>query len=71
MISSYLDSICRSMIERRLGDIVSAFQKYSEELYKHINPDNIVRVNGFQNIEKGSNLFKDATGNLPISQAQI
>lgn len=51
------ESMCRSMIEGTLGDIVSAFQKYAEELYKHTNPDNKVRVNDFQIIEKGSNLF--------------
>jgi uncharacterized protein (UPF0335 family) len=50
------------MIEGTLGDIVSAFQKYAEEIYKQIMPTKKVRVNDFQIIEKGSNLFKEATG---------
>ncbi len=56
------ESMCRSMMEGTLGDIVSAFQKYAEELYKYLTPDKKVRVNDFQIIEKGSNLFKVATG---------
>lgn len=56
------ESMCRSMIEGTLGDIVSAFQKYAEEIYRQIMPDKKVRVNDFQIIEKGSNLFKEATG---------
>jgi hypothetical protein len=50
------------MIEGTLGDIVSAFQKYAEEIYKQIMPNKKVRVNDFQIIEKGSNLFKEVTG---------
>jgi len=50
------------MIEGTLGDIVSAFQKYAEEIYKQIMPTKKVRVNDFQIIEKGSNLFKEVTG---------
>lgn len=57
------ESMSRSMIEGSLGDIVSAFQKYTEEIYKNIMPNKKVRVNDFQIIEKGSNLFKEATGN--------
>ena len=55
------ESMCRLMIEGTLGDIVSAFQKYVEEIYKQIMPTKKVRVNDFQIIEKGSNLFKEAT----------
>ncbi len=54
------ESMCRSMIEGTLGDIVSAFQKYAEDLYKQLVPTNKVRVNDFQIIEKGSNLFSEA-----------
>lgn len=57
------ESMCRSMIEGTLGDIVSAFQKYAEEIYKQIMPTKKVRVNDFQIIEKGGNLFKEAIGN--------
>lgn len=56
------ESMCRALIEGTLGDIVSAFQKYAEVIYRHIRPDKKIRVNDFQIIEKGSNLFKEATG---------
>lgn len=56
------ESMCRSMIEGTLGDIVSAFQKYAEEIYRRIMPTKKVRVNDFQIIGKGSNLFEEATG---------
>ena len=56
------ESMCRSMIESTLGDIVSAFQKYAENVYKQLMPANQVRVNDFQIIEKGSNLFFEAIG---------
>lgn len=56
------ESMCRSMIEGTIGDIISAFQKYAEEIYKQIMPTKKARVNDFQIIEKGSNLFNEATG---------
>lgn len=56
------ESMCRTMIEGTLGDIVAAFQKYAEHIYKNIIPDKKVRGNDFQIIEKGSSLFKEATG---------
>lgn len=54
-------SICRAMLEGSLGDVVSAFQKFAEVKYKTISTKP-VRVNDFQIVEKGSKLFKDATG---------
>jgi uncharacterized Zn finger protein (UPF0148 family) len=56
------ESMCRSMIEGTLGDIVSAFQKYAEYIYKQLMPIKNVRVNDFQIIEKGSKLFFEAIG---------
>lgn len=56
------ESMCRSMIEGSLGDIVSAFQKYAEDIYKKLMPTNKVRVNDFQIIVKGSKLFSEAIG---------
>ena len=56
------ESMCRSMIEGTLGDIVSAFQKYAEDIYKQLMPAKKVRVNDFQIIEKGSKLFFEAIG---------
>jgi len=59
--SDKAETMCRSMIEGTLGDIVSAFQKYVEELFRSIARDKKVRVNDFQIIEKGSELFRAAT----------
>ena len=56
------ESMCRSMIEGSLGDIVSAFQKYAEEVYKELVPAHKVKVNDFQIIDKGSKLFFEAIG---------
>lgn len=56
------ESMCRSMIEGTLGNIVSAFQKYAEDIYRQIEPTKKVRVNDFQIVEKGSKLFCDTVG---------
>jgi uncharacterized Zn finger protein (UPF0148 family) len=56
------ESMCRSIIEGTLGDIVSAFQKYAEDIYKRLMPTQKVRVNDFQIIDKGSKLFSEAIG---------
>lgn len=49
------------MLEDCLGNIISAFQKYAELLYSQISENN-VRVNDFQIVEKGSDLFLQACG---------
>ncbi len=54
-------SIIESMIEGIIGDVVGAYQKYTETIYKTIS-NKKVRVNDFQIIEKGSNLFLESTG---------
>lgn len=55
------DTMCRDMLEGTLGDVVSAFQKFAECVYtrKSTTP---VKVNDFQIVQKGSKLFRDATG---------
>lgn len=55
------DTMCRIMLEGTLGEIVSAFQKFAEMKFRTISSTN-VRVNDFQIIEKGSDLFKSACG---------
>ena len=55
------ETMSRSLLESSLGDIVSAFQKFAECVYKQKSSEK-VRVNDFQIVEKGSNLFLDATG---------
>ncbi len=55
-----VDNMCRSMLESLLGDIVSAFQKFAKEnLVKKITQNiSNIRVNDFQIVEKGSNLYE-------------
>ena len=55
------ETMSRSLLESSLGDVVSAFQKFAECVYKQKSSEK-VRVNDFQIVEKGSNLFLDATG---------
>ena len=55
------ETMCRSMLEGSLGDIVSAFQKFAECIFK-AKSTTAVRVNDFQIVDKGSKLFLDATG---------
>lgn len=55
------ETMCRGLLESSLGDIVSAFQKFAECVYK-TKSTKTVRVNDFQIVEKGSILFFDATG---------
>ena len=54
-------TICRSMLESSLGEIISTFQKFAELRYRAISPKTI-RVNDFQIVDKGSRLFEEATG---------
>lgn len=55
------ETICRGLLESSLGDIVSAFQKFAECIYK-TKSSTPVRVNDFQIVEKGSQLFNVAVG---------
>lgn len=54
------ETMVRSMIEGTLGDVVSAYQKFAEMKYRSLS-ENEVRVNDFQIVEKGSELFKKIT----------
>lgn len=55
------DTMCRSMLEGSLGDCISAFQKFAQCRYKELTAKD-VRVNDFQIVEKGSNLFNTVLG---------
>lgn len=55
------ETMSRSLLESSFGDIVSAFQKFAERIYKRKTTLS-VRVNDFQIVDKGSQLFFDATG---------
>ena len=50
-----------SLLENGLGDCVSAFQKFAQEVYKDVSGKE-VRVNDFQIVDKGSSYFKETTG---------
>ena len=53
------ENICRALLERSIGDIVSAFQKFACCRYETVTGKS-ARVNDFQIVEKGSQLFFSA-----------
>lgn len=55
------ETMCRGLLESSIGDIVSAFQKFASCHYDELT-GKTSRVNDFQIVDKGSQLFKDATG---------
>jgi len=54
-------TMCRSMLESSIGDTVSSFQKFAAVVYTEQSGVE-ARVNDFQIVEKGSNLFQKACG---------
>ena len=55
------ETMCRSLLESSIGDIVSAFQKFAACKYEEIS-GKPARVNDFQIVDKGSSLFEQETG---------
>lgn len=55
------ESMCRSLLESSIGDMVSAFQKFASCKYDELS-GKTSRVNDFQVVEKGSQLFEKETG---------
>lgn len=55
------DTMCRSLLESSIGDMISAFQKFASCKYEELS-GKASRVNDFQIVEKGSQLFNDETG---------
>lgn len=55
------ESMCRKMLESSIGDMVSAFQEFACSKYEELS-GNVVRVNDFQMVGKGSSYFEDETG---------
>lgn len=55
------ETMCRGLLESSIGDVVSAFQKFAACRYDNLT-GRTSRVNDFQIVEKGSQLFQDATG---------
>ena len=56
------ETMCRSLLESSIGDMVSAFQKFASCKYEELS-GKYSRVNDFQIIDKGSQLFEEETGN--------
>ena len=56
------DNICRALLENSIGEIVSGFQKFAACRYEILSGKNNVRVNDFQIIDKGSNMFMTLCG---------
>lgn len=54
-------TMCRSMLESSIGDIVSSFQKFAAVVYTEQSGVD-ARVNDFQIVEKGSSLFQKSCG---------
>ena len=54
------ETMCRNLLESSIGDMVSAFQKFASCKYEEIS-GKASRVNDFQIVTKGSELFKEAT----------
>lgn len=59
--SDKADTLCRSMLEGSIDNMVSAFQKFASCRYDELTGEKS-RVNDFQIVEKGSKLFKEKTG---------
>lgn len=55
------ETMCRSLLESSIGDMISAFQKFASCKYEELS-GKASRVNDFQIVEKGSQLFDDETG---------
>lgn len=55
------ENTCRSIIENSMEDIVSAYQKFAATHYERLSGKQ-VRLNDFQIITKGSDLFKSIVG---------
>lgn len=55
------ETMCRGMLENTIGEIVSAFQKFASCHYDKLT-GKTSRVNDFQIVDKGSQLFRDAIG---------
>lgn len=58
----YATICCREILENSLGDIVSNFQSFAYEIFKREKKDIKVRVNDFQILEVGNDLFNSNFG---------
>lgn len=55
------ETMCRSLLESSIGDMIAAFQKFASCKYEELSGQT-ARVNDFQIVDKGSLLFEEATG---------
>lgn len=55
------ETMCRSLLEDSIGNMISAFQKFACCKYEEVS-GKTARVNDFQIVDKGSQFFEAATG---------
>jgi ribosomal protein L37E len=55
------ETMCRGMLEGTIGDMVSAFQKFASCKYEELS-ETTARVNDFQIVGKGSELYRSISG---------
>ncbi len=55
------ETMCRSLLESSIGDMISAYQKFACCIYEELSGKS-ARVNDFQMVDKGSQLIEEATG---------
>jgi hypothetical protein len=57
------ENLCRLILEAGLQNVVMAFQRFAEALYeRHSRTHKKPRRNAFQNLDEGSDLWKEAFG---------
>lgn len=61
-----VQNTCQSLIEKGLLDCVTAFQRYCEILYTTKAPDKKLKMNTFQNLENGGELWKGLSGSTYV-----
>ncbi|MFC5626231.1 hypothetical protein [Algoriphagus winogradskyi] len=57
-----VQNTCQSLIEKGLLDCVTAFQRYCEMIFSEKAPDKKFKMNAFQNLEIGGDLWKESFG---------
>lgn len=57
-----VQNTCQSLIEKGLLDCVTSFQRYCEMIYSVKAPNTKLKMNAFQNIEIGGELWRDLSG---------
>lgn len=56
------ETTCRSLIETSLSECIVAFQRFWEVYFARINPSRKIKFNAFQNLDTGSEYWKENFG---------